>query len=393
MTLVSTAQPAGTGPLPTDASGTLAGQALPTIDLRAIQRLTDDTGMLQHAIYATPNPHHGYCIDDNARGLIAAATYAHLWPQDTQAVPIDRYLAFLTYAFHEKIGRFRNFMGYDRNWLEDEGSPDSQGRTLWALGLTVALAPFEQTRRLAQHLFRNSLPLVEDLDYLRSRTFALIGMDWYLKVEPGETLAREMHERFAVWLLARWREHSSDDWPWWEDQLFYDNAKLPHALLLAGQTLKRPEMIDIGLRSLQWLLDVQKAPQDNGQSTADPHASQAWHLSIVGNQGWYPRGGQRAPFDQQPLEAYALVDACLEAARITGDDAWTHAAWRCFEWFGGRNDGGVPLYDATTGGCCDGLQVHGPNHNQGAESCLAHLLSALELHRHHRLQAGNVATP
>ncbi len=349
-------------------------ERLPAIDLRALLRMSDDTGMLQHAIFATPNPHHGYCIDDNARGLIAAVLYAHLHPDQAQAVPLHRYLAFLTYAFHEKTGRFRNFMGYDRQWLEDEGSPDSQGRTIWALGFTVAMAPDEQTRRLAQHLFRQALPLVEQLDFLRSRTFAMIGMDWYLKVQPDESLALEMHERFANWLLARWREHSAPDWPWWEGELTYDNAKLPHTMLLAGRTLGRPEMTEVGLKALRWLLEVQKKVDDGG----------GWHLSVVGNEGWYRRGGKPAPFDQQPLEAHALVDACLEAARITGDEAWARDAWRCFEWFVGRNDLGVPLYDQVTGGCCDGLQPHGANANQGAESCLAHLLSVLELHRYAR---------
>lgn len=343
---------------------------LPEIDLRQLHRLTDDTGIFQHAMFAAPDPNHGYCIDDNARALIAALLYGDLRGHDEREVPLTRYLSFLAYAFNDKTQRFRNFMGYDRRWLEDEGSPDSQGRTIWALGLAVRLAPDEMARGLARNLLKKALPATEQLAFLRSRAFALIGLCEYLLAQPEDDHARRVARTHAQHLFEAWQRAASDDWPWWEDVVTYDNAKLPHAMMLAGRTLDRPEMIEPACRALTWLLDVQTA--EDG------------HLSIIGNDGWLRRDGHRARFDQQPLEAYALVHACLLAARTTGESAWLEHAWRCFEWFRGDNDLGVPLYHEDTGGCQDGLLPDGANMNQGAESTLAYLLSVLELHHAQR---------
>ncbi len=362
------------GVVPAAGAAPAAGGGLPAIDLRQLLALTDDTGMFQHARWATPDPHHGYCIDDNARALIAAVLHAsvHSAGEEASAVPLQRYLSFLVYAFDEATGRFRNFMGYDRRWLEPVGSQDSQGRTIWALGQAVQLAPEENTRGLALNLLHRALPAVESFAFLRSRAFALLGIDAYLSSEPDANAAA-LRDRLAEGLLAAWRGNADAAWPWFEDVATYDNAKLSHALLVAGASMERAEMIDAALTSLRWLLEVQTA--------------EAGHLSIIGNDGWYPRGGERAQFDQQPLEAHALVHACLAAAELTGESAWADQAWRCFAWFRGANDLGVPLYDEQTGGCQDGLSATGPNANQGAESTLAYLLSVLELHRHHERQA------
>jgi predicted dehydrogenase len=340
-------------------------QPMPTIDLRALQRMTDDTGLFQHAIYSVPDPNHGYCIDDNARALIAALLHSRLRGHDERTLPIHTYLAFLTYAFNEETGRFRNFMAYDRRWLEAAGSEDSQGRALWALGLASAMTSSADVAQLAEHLFVRAMPAAASFDAIRSRAFALLGLVPFAEAHPEHQQAVALRDYLAEALLEAYHAHATDDWPWWEDIVTYDNAKLSHALLRAGQAMQRRDMIEAGLTSLAWLVEVQ--------------TSDAGCLSIIGNDGWLHHDGRRAPFDQQPLEAYALVDACLDAATITADEAWAATAWWAFRWFHGENDLGKALHDPQTGGCQDGLQPNEPNKNQGAESVLAYLLSVLRL--------------
>jgi hypothetical protein len=343
-------------------------ELMPQVDLRHFLKMTDCTGMFQHALYSVPDLRHGYCIDDNARALIAALYHVELFGEITPAVPIHRYLMFLAYAYNESTGAFRNFMAYDRRWLEEVGSPDSQGRTIWALGVTVSAARDDGTRDLAEKLFSNALPGVSGFKDLRSKAFTVLGLEQYLKQFPGHAVVIALRDQYASELFAAFASNASDDWPWCEDIVTYDNAKLCHALLIAGKSMGREDMIELGLRSLRWLLDVQRAPKG--------------HLSIIGNAGWLRRGGIKADFDQQPLEAYALVHACLEAAGVSGDSEWADEAWRCFQWFVGGNDLGVMLYSPDDGGCMDGLRPNGANRNQGAESTLAYLLSVLELHRY-----------
>ncbi len=356
-----------TGPTPKHAKPDDWGP-LPRVDLRHLLKMTDDTGVFQHAVYDVPDLHHGYCIDDNARALIAAVHQAQLFDSDEPALPLKRYLAFLAYAFNRGTGRFRNFMGYDRRWLEDVGSPDSQGRTIWALGTTASATSDDDTRDLAIDLIDLALPGVEKLWDLRSLAFTVIGLEELLKAAPRHRRALSLRDKHAQSLMDAFERHSGDNWPWCEDKVIYDNAKLCHALLVSGRSMQRDDMIEQGLESLRWLLDVQTA--------------EGGHLSIIGNQGWLPRGGEKAPYDQQPLEAHALVHGCLTAAKVSQDPAWAGHAWRCFQWFTGRNDLGVSLYAPKTGGCRDGLHPEGVNRNQGAESSLAYLLSVLELHRY-----------
>jgi len=357
-----------------DAGG--AWEPFPQIDLRQLIRMTDDTGIYQHAVHGVPDPNHGYCIDDNARALIAALLHAQLRGHDERTIPLTRFLAFLAYAYNSDTGKFRNFMGYDRHWLETEGSQDSQARTFWALGLTVQLAPTSDVRELAQNLFLRAFPAMPAFEHLRSWAFALIGLDKYLAFDPQHGQCLELRADLADRLFSRWQAHASDDWPWWDEVVTYDNAKLCHALLLSGAAMRRPDMADAGLKSLAWLLDQQTATDGDGRT----------HLSIIGNDGWLRRGQPRARSDPQPLEAYALSHACLCAARTVADEraarAWADKAWWCYQWFVGRNDLGVSLYHPDTGGCQDGLQPHGANKNQGAESILAYLLTVLELHRY-----------
>lgn len=339
---------------------------LPEIDVRQMLSLTDGTAMLQHAAYATPDLHHGYCTDDNARALIAGTLWAHLREYDEDTVPIQRYLAFLAYAFNAETGRFRNFMGYDRQWLEEIGSEDSHGRTVWGLGVAVRYAANDAILDMATRVFRQALSAIGSFRYIHPMAFSLIGLDEFLAAAPAEREAAKIRADLAEKFHALWMKNSTGDWPWWRDTLTWGNGKLPHALLVSGRALDRPDMVEAGLKALKWLLRVQTAPEG--------------HLRIIGNDGWYVRGGTPAQFDQQPLEAHGLVDACLAAAEWTGDSRWLREARRCFEWFLGANDIGVPLYHPETGGCQDGLTPNGPNSNQGAESTLAYVLSTLQLH-------------
>ncbi len=342
---------------------------LPSLDLDHLRAMTDDTGMIQHARYTVPNRHHGYSTDDNARALIAVVLAKYVRPDDpTLARLAMQYVAFLDYAFNAKTGRFRNFMTYDRRWLEPQGSEDSHGRSLWALGTAVALDQNEGHRMLAAELFRQALPAERHFRSPRAHAFTVLGLraylEWFESDDPARQTLRESSRR----LLKTFREGASDDWPWCEDILTYTNAKLPHALIVAGRVFDDEEMIETGLRSLTWLMDVQRDENDC--------------FSPVGNAGWYPRGGEKARYDQQPVEAHASLEACLAAHEATHEAAWLDQAQRTFEWFLGRNDMLWPLYDASTGGCRDGLSARGINQNEGAESTLAWLLSLLRMQLH-----------
>jgi hypothetical protein len=364
-------------------------EPLPQVDLRHTLILTDDTGIAQHAAFGTPDLHHGYCTDDNARALIAAVMAMQLNADipaseeasksepDALLVALQRYLAFLNYAFNHDTGRFRNFMGFDRRWREETGSQDSHARALWALGVTVTLGQVDAVTELAERLFRSAFPKLEEFDAVRPWAYGILGIGEFLKAVPDEEVeqyAYALGQRLVNW----WHKNASPDWPWWEDKLTWGNAKPPHALLELGDRLNSEKMVTAGLTALRWLLQVQTA--QNG------------HLSIIGNAGWYARGRTRARFDQQPIEAKALVQACLSAARVSRDPFWTSEAVRCFEWFLGRNDLDIAVYNSETGGCHDGLQRDNVNDNQGAESTLAYLLSVLEMHRYCQQRQEQLAT-
>jgi glycosyltransferase involved in cell wall biosynthesis len=339
---------------------------LPPLKLGHLRRMTDDTGMLQHAIFSVPNYDEGYTIDDNARALMVSALLEALGNEEAGELA-SRYLAFILYAFDTGTGRFRNFMDYRRRWLDEEGSDDSQGRTLWALGTVLGHSNMPSLHGMAGQLFEVALPAILGTTSPRAWAFALIGIREYLQRFGGDRRAGQVRAELAERLLGLYRRHRSDDWRWYEDRLTYCNAALPHALLQGGHAMDNPEMIDAALESLAWLGDLQRA--DTGGR----------HFVPVGSNGFYPRGGERARFDQQPVEAQATVSAALEAYRVTGDERWRRDARRAFEWFLGRNDLDLSVYDPTTGGCRDGLHPDRLNGNQGAESTLAFLQSLLEL--------------
>jgi glycosyltransferase involved in cell wall biosynthesis len=339
---------------------------LPPLKTDHLRHMTDETGILQHALFTVPNYREGYSTDDNTRALLVSTLLEELGSGEALELA-SRYLAFVSYAFNVKTGRFRNFMDYQRHWLEDSGSDDSHGRALWALGTMLGRSNTPALCSMAGRLFESALPAILDTTSPRAWAFALIGIHEYLGRFGGDRRAGQVREELAGRLLTSYQSHRSDEWRWYEEGLTYCNAALPHALVMCGQLIPNDAMTEAGLESLGWLADLQRADVAGG------------HFVPIGSNGFYQRGGERARFDQQPVEAQAMVSASLVAYRITGDKRWRKEARRAFEWFLGRNDLNLSIYDPTTGGCRDGLHPDRPNENQGAESTLAFLQALLEL--------------
>jgi hypothetical protein len=328
--------------------------------------MTDPTGILQHAVFSVPNYQDGYCLDDNARALLLMALLEDAGTRDVQTVMAltSRYLAFVNHAFDDHSGRFRNFMSYTRSWLESVGSEDSHARALWALGAVVGRCKDPGKETLAGRLFRRALDAIEGFTSPRAWSFALLGIAEYLRAFRGDSNVQAFHKLLAERLLGLYVRSSSADWSWFEDRATYENARLSQALITSGSWLNQEEMLHSGLRSLEWLLSVQ---------TLDGH------FAPIGCNGFYGRGHPKATFDQQPLEAWATVSACLEARRVTGDERWVRHARHAFGWFLGQNHLQLALYDDSTGGCRDGLHAERVNENQGAESTLSFQLALLEM--------------
>jgi hypothetical protein len=341
---------------------------LPEMKLDHLRTLTDDTGILQHATHTIPNRDHGYCTDDNARALMVAAMGRKYSLSDSMYFDslCSQYLSFLLYAYNVEEGRFRNFMTYARQWTEEVGSEDAHGRALWGLGKAVAFLDHPGQMAMSTTLFNQAIKAVEHFNSPRAIAFALVGIHAYLHKFSGDSEVRRVREIIANRLFNQFKNIATESWPWLESTLNYANGKLPHALLLSGQWLHRSDMIDMGLRSLKWLLTIQ---------------TEKGHFVPIGNNGWYEKGGPKARFDQQPIEANAMIEACVEAFNITRDKTWMDNAVMCFNWFLGQNDLNLPLYDPKTGGCRDGLMADGINQNEGAESTLEWLISLMTLQK------------
>jgi glycosyltransferase involved in cell wall biosynthesis len=341
---------------------------LPPLRLDHIVRMSDGTGIIQHATFNVPNFNEGYCTDDNARAFILCNLLDELGgrrPSENLDRLATSYLAFLSAAMNRETGRFRNFMSHGRQWLEASGSEDSHARALWAAGTGAGRSRNEGHRKLSAHLFERGLSMVESFSSPRAWAFALLGIHEYLRPLPGHSSVKALREVLTLKLIGLWKNCATENWPWFESSATYENARLCQALLLSGQWMPHAEALEIGLRSLGWLASVQK--------------TQAGHFRPIGSNGFYERDGAHAYFDQQPVEAQAMVSACLEAFRATQNESWSREAKRAFEWFLGRNDLGLPLYDSSSGGCSDGLHRDRVNENQGAESTLAFHLSLAEM--------------
>ena len=328
-----------------------------------IVRMSDGTGIFQHAMFNVPNFHEGYCTDDNARAFILC----NMLEEPAPLAPLaTRYLAFLAAALNPETGRFRNFMSHAHQWLEEAGSEDSHGRALWALGVGAGRSRDAGHRLLSAQLFERGLPAVASFGAPRAWAFSLLGIHEYLRRFPEHPAAVAAREALTQKLVKLWQDCASEAWPWFESHATYDNARLSQALILGGKGMQcNGDALAIGLKSLRWLLSV--------QTTGDGH------FRPIGSNGFHAKNGVRADFDQQPVESQAMVAACWEAFRVTQDQFWADEARRAFEWFLGRNDLGLPLYDRVTGGCGDGLHHNRVSANQGAESSLAYQLSRVEM--------------
>jgi glycosyltransferase involved in cell wall biosynthesis len=346
-----------------------APEELPLLNVAHMLNMTDDTGILQHAIFTVPNSSEGYTTDDNARALIVSS----LLDEDPVRTSLlgtsqlsNRYLAFLWLAFNTETGRFRNFLGYDRRWLEEVGSDDSHGRALWSLGKVLSNSRNAGLRGAAGRLFEAAVPATLAFTSPRAWAFCILGMQAYLDWFPGDRVIQGVRNTLANRLLDIYERSHSSTWRWFEKSLSYSNARLSQALILAGWRGDNQRMIEAGMDSLKWLV-------------AEQHRDDPEVFVPIGSNGFFIEGSEKARFDQQPVEACATVSACLEVYKLTEEGQWFDEAQRVFHWFLGKNDLRVALYDGTTGGCRDGLHPDRINENQGAESTLSFLMALLEM--------------
>jgi glycosyltransferase involved in cell wall biosynthesis len=354
------------------------GPAVPAMQTGHFLSMCDDTGLFQHAVHSVPDRSHGYCVDDNARALLLACALNEPGEQPLADVLTARFAAFVQHAWNPDTGRFRNFMGFNRTWLEDKGSEDSHGRTLWALGECALKDASPSRRRWAAALFAQALPTVKAFHSPRASAFTLLGLDAYCAVDPNDRHAREIRRALADRLMLSLASVETPDWKWFEEGLAYDNARLPQALMVTGMATQTPGYVDAGLRCLRWLMTQQTA------STG--------YFRPVGSASF---GELRKPpraFDQQPVEATATIAACLTAWRADGDAEWKSIAANVFAWFLGSNDLSVALVDVATGSCRDGLHPDRANENRGGESVVCYLLGLAEIRQLARVSI-NLANP
>ncbi|MGL4964059.1 MAG: glycosyltransferase family 4 protein [Inquilinus sp.] len=347
------------------------GPAAPELELGHFLSMCDDTGLFQHAVHSVPDRSHGYCIDDNARALLVVC--ALNTPHDPRLPePLTaRLAAFVQHAWNPDTKRFRNFMSFDRRWLEDSGSEDSHGRTLWALGECARSDTSASRRRWAVSLFAEALPTAESFRSPRAWAFTLLGLDAYCAVVADDPLAEHVRHTLADRLMAILSAVETQDWVWFEEGLAYDNARLPQALIVTGMAMASPAFVDAGLRTLHWLMALQTTP--------------AGLFRPVGSKSFGDRRTLPQPFDQQPLEAAATISACLAAWRADDDAEWKAGAARAFDWFLGGNDLSLSLVDPETGSCRDGLHPDRLNENRGGESVVSYLLGLSEIRQIARL--------
>jgi len=342
------------------ASQTITSIEVPEPALDHLVRLTDDTGLYQHAVFIVPNRFHGYCTDDNARALMVMTKYYAQYPGPQALRLFNTYLSFVLHS-QMKDGTVRNFMAFNRNWMKNEPVNDAFGRVLWALGTVMAQPPSPSYLSIVKDAFDRSVRHVPK-QHPRGMAYSILGMADYLRQFPGASDIKRQLEIAADGLVAQYRENNQKDWQWFEDILTYDNAVLPHALYVAYLTLENPTYLEVAERTCRFLLET----------TLDGR-----HFSFIGCKGWYERGKSRARFDQQPIEAGGTVLMLRAAYDATENPEYLKLQRKAFDWFLGDNDLGIPLYDFKTKGCYDGLIPGGVNLNQGGESLVSFLIALL----------------
>jgi glycosyltransferase involved in cell wall biosynthesis len=334
---------------------------LPPFTLAHLNRLTDDTGIIQHAKFGIPNLKEGYCLDDNARALLMVLM-AYRQKNDMRALQLSPvYLSYIHYM-QNADGTFRNFLSFSRNFLDEVGSEDSFGRTIWSLGYLMGNSPSDAYYQTGKSIFFNASPNFEKLKSIRSIANTMIGISYYLKSNPSDDSMIERLRNMANKLIKQYRENETTDWKWFESLLAYDNGILPLALLHSAKALNDDEITKIAIESMDFL--TKHTLKDN-------------YLSIIGNENWYKKDEERSVFAQQPIDAMAMVLMYHQAFHLTRNKEYLKKLYTSFLWFLGENDLRMSLYDFETKGCCDGFEHYGVNRNQGAESLLAYLISHL----------------
>jgi len=357
----------------------LRSKDLPIPELRFghFLSLCDSTGIIQHAVHSVADRSHGYCVDDNARALMLSCALSYAGETPLPEIMPARFAAFIQHAWNPDTGRFRNFMSFDRRWLEDKGSEDSHGRTLWALAECARGDANTSRRRWAAALFKTALPAVDGFSSPRAWAFTLLGLDAYCTLVGGDSAASRMRRILADRLMTLLAAVETKDWVWFEELLAYDNARLPQALIQTGLTTQTPRYVEAGLRALRWLIALQ--------------TSSTGCFRPVGTKSFGQIRQKPEAFDQQPVEAAATISACLTALQVDNapDDnkEWPGEALRAFNWFLGENDLQTALIDPETGHCADGLHPDRPNENKGAESVLSYLLGQVDIRRFKRTAA------
>jgi hypothetical protein len=349
------------------------GHIVPEMRIGHFLSLCDSTGMIQHAVHSVPDRSHGYCVDDNARALLFSCVLSNAGEAQLSETMTTRFAAFIQHAWNPDTRRFRNFMSYDRRWLEESGSEDSHGRTLWALAECAREDTDPSRRRWAAALFKTALAAVEEFSSPRAWAFSLLGLDAYCTLVGGDLFANRVRRLLADRLMSLFSATETKDWIWFEDLLAYDNPRLPQALIQTGLTTQTRPYVEVGLRSLRWLMSLQ--------------TTSSGCFRPVGTKSFGRLRQKPEAFDQQPVEASATISACLAAWRAEDGAEWPAGAMRAFGWFLGENDLQTTLIDPDTGRCSDGLHPDRPNENKGAESVLSYLLGLVEIRRFKRTAA------
>jgi glycosyltransferase involved in cell wall biosynthesis len=336
---------------------------LPPFSLEHIKRMTDDTGIIQHAKFGIPNLKEGYCLDDNARALlmVSMAFKQKRHPLTLDLMPV--YLSYIHYMQNED-GTFRNFLSFSRNFLDEVGSEDSFGRAVWALGYLLCNAPNDAYFQSGREIFFKAAPNFKKLQSIRGVANTIIGLSYYLQSNPSDMGMAEQLKDLSNNLINHYNNHRTEDWKWFEPSLTYDNAVLPLSLLHAGSVLKDNAIVKVAMESMNFLSCL---------------TLKSGCLSVIGNEQWYTKDGEQSLFAQQPIDAMGMVMMFQKAFQLTKDKSYLNKLYTSFMWFLGENDLRMSLYDYETKGCCDGLENYGVNRNQGAESTLAYLVAHLTL--------------